>query len=281
MGQAFAERLAPLIADRSPLCLGLDPSAELVAAWGLENDAEGLRRFCGTVLEAADGRVAVIKPQAGFFERLGAVGSTELARAVGGIQAQGALALVDAKCGDFAATMEGYAQGFLGEASGFGADAMTVTAYLGVDALRPVFQRAAATRSAVFVVVLSSNPEGRALQSARHPDGRTVAERLADEITAFNAGLGGGVGPVGAVVGATVDAGEAAAILARLPQSPILAPGVGAQGATLEEVGARFARAAGRTLPSASRSILAAGPTVAGLREAIDRHRDQAWRALG
>ena len=281
MGQTFAERLAPLISDRSPLCLGLDPSAELMAAWGLEDGAEGLKRFCGTVLEAADGRVAVIKPQAGFFERLGAAGSAELARAVGGIKAQGALALVDAKRGDFAATMEGYARGFLGEGSGFGADAMTVTAYLGFEALRPVFARATATGSAVFVVVLSSNPEGRALQTARHADGRTVAERLADEITAFNAALGVGVGPVGAVVGATLDAVEAAAILARLPQAPILAPGVGAQGATLAEVGARFAGAAGRTLPSASRSILGAGPTVARLRAAIDRHRDEAWRALG
>ena len=160
----FAERLAPLIRDRSPLCLGLDPSADLLAAWGLEGGAEGLRRFCGVVLEAADGRIGVIKPQAGCFERLGSPGAVELARAVAGIRAQGSLALVDAKRGDFAATMAGYAEGFLGAGSGFGADALTVTAYLGFEALRPVFERAAATGSAVFVVVMSSNPEGRALQ---------------------------------------------------------------------------------------------------------------------
>ncbi len=278
--QSFAERFSVLADARSPLCLGLDPSADLMRAWGLNDDSEGLRRFCGTVLEAADERLAVIKPQAGFFERHGALGMAEMARAVAGVRAQGALSLIDAKRGDVDSTMEGYAQGFLGAGSGFGADAMTVTAYLGFGALKPVFDRAAATGSAIFVVVHSSNPEGRSLQDARHPDGRTVSEALADDITAFNAGLGAGTGPIGAVVGATIDPAHAA-ILDRLPRSLILAPGVGAQGASLADVGANFAGTHGRTLPSASRGLLRHGPTVAGLREAIDRYRDQAWRMWG
>jgi len=275
--QSFAERFSILAEARSPLCLGLDPSADLMRAWGLNDDPEGLRRFCDTVLEAAGERLAVIKPQAGFFERLGAGGMAEMARLIAGIRAQGALSLIDAKRGDVASTMEGYAQGFLGASSGFGADAMTVTAYLGFNALKPVFDRGSATGSAVFVVVHSSNPEGRSLQNARHPDGRTVAQALADDITAFNGKLGAGTGPVGAVVGATVDPAQAA-ILNRLPQSLILAPGVGAQGASLADVGANFAATRGRTLPSVSRGLLRHGPTVAGLRQAIDRHRDEAWR---
>ena len=143
-----------------------------------------------------------------------------------------------------------------------------------------MFDRAAATGSAVFVVVHSSNPEGRSLQDARHPDGRTVSEALADDISAFNAGLGAGTGPVGAVVGATIDPAHVA-ILDRLPQSLILAPGVGAQGARLADIGATFAAPRGRTLPSVSRGLLRQGPSVAGLRQAIDRHRDEAWRTLG
>jgi len=274
---SFAERFSALAETRSPLCLGLDPSADLMDAWGLTDDPEGLRRFCETVLEAAGDRLAVIKPQAGFFERLGPAGMAEMARAVAGVRAQGALSLVDAKRGDVDSTMAGYAQGFLGPESGFGADAMTVTAYLGVGALKPVFDRAAATGSAVFVVVHSSNPEGRSLQDARHVDGRTVSETLADEITAFNASLGAGAGPIGAVVGATIDPAHAA-ILDRLPQSLILAPGVGAQGASLADVGRGFAATRGRTLPSVSRGLLRHGPTVAGLREAIDCYRDEAWR---
>ena len=276
---SFAERFTTLAEARSPLCLGLDPSADMFRAWGLADNAEGLRRFCATVLEAADDRLAVIKPQSGFFERFGPVGMAELARASAQIRAQGALSLIDCKRGDVIGTMRGYAGGFLGADAGFACDAITVTAYLGFDALRPVFGRAAETGGAAFVVVHSSNPEGRALQTARHADGRTVSEALADEITGFNAGVGAAIGPVGAVVGATLDASDTA-LLDRLPRSLILAPGVGDQGACLADVGARFVVTRGRTLPSASRAILRHGPTLAGLREAIDRYRDDAWRAL-
>lgn len=275
----FAARFARLGAARSPLCLGLDPSAELLAAWGLNDDAEGLKRFCGTVLEAAGDSLAVVKPQSGFFERLGPAGLAELAAAARAIRDRGALCLIDAKRGDVASTMEGYAHAVFGE-GGFDADAVTVNAYLGFAALRPIFDRAAAQGGAVFVVVHSSNPEARALQSARRADGRTVAEALADGVAAFNAALGGGVGPVGAVVGATINEADAD-LIGRLPNALILAPGVGVQGASLAGVAARFAPAAGRVLPSVSRAILRAGPSVGGLREAMARHREAAWACAG
>ena len=279
----FAERLIQLVQVRSSLCLGLDPSADLMKLWGLGDDVEGLKRFCGTVLDAADGTVSVVKPQAGFFERFGPEGMAELGRVVGRIREQGALSLIDGKRGDVPGTMEGYAEAMIGPGKGFGADAMTVAPYLGFDALRPALDRAVAKGAAVFVVVRSSNPDGRSLQDARHPDGRTVAEALADDISAFNAQCGPGAGPIGAgpigaVIGATID--EAGArILARLPQSLVLAPGVGAQGASIADVEATFGRSLLRTLPSVSRAILREGPTVQGLRAAIDRFRDQVWMA--
>jgi orotidine-5'-phosphate decarboxylase len=274
----FAERFVQLAQVRSSLCLGLDPSAELLKLWGLEDDAEGLKRFCETVLEAAGDTVSVVKPQAGFFERFGPPGMVELGRVVGRIREQGALSLIDGKRGDVPGTMEGYAEAMIGDGKGFGADAMTVAPYLGFDALRPALDRAAANGAAVFVVVRSSNADGRSLQDARHPDGRTVAEALADHISAFNAKCGPGAGPIGAVIGATID--EAGArILARLPQSLVLAPGVGAQGASVADVEATFGRSLLRTLPSVSRAILREGPTVQGLRGAIGRFRDQVWKA--
>jgi orotidine-5'-phosphate decarboxylase len=258
------------------MCLGLDPSRELVGAWGLADDAPGLARFCAIVIEAAGDRLAVVKPQSAFFERLGPAGMAQLARVTTALRDQGALSLLDCKRGDMAATMEGYAQAMLGEESGFGADAMTVTAWLGFQALRPALDRAAEVGAAVFVVVRSSNPEGRVTQDAVLADGRALADGLADEITAYNAALGEGVGPVGAVMGATLTAADAAT-LARLPRSLILAPGVGAQGATIADIAANFGPAVGRTLPSASRSILRCGPSISALREAIDRARDEAW----
>jgi orotidine-5'-phosphate decarboxylase len=273
----FFERFVALSAERSPLCLGLDPSEEVFAHWGLPSDAAGLRRFCATVLEAVADRIAVAKPQAAFFERFGPAGMAELAAVTARLREQGVLSLIDAKRGDVPGTMAGYAQAMLGPGSGFGGDAMTVSAYLGFEALSPVFDRAKATGTAAFVVVHSSNPDGRALQAARHGDGRTVAETLADEIVAANLQ---NAGAVGAVVGATI-APEAAALVERLPSSLILAPGVGAQGAQMEEVGRKFASARGRVLPSVSRDILRRGPSVEALREAIDRYRERAHAACG
>jgi orotidine-5'-phosphate decarboxylase len=99
--------------------------------WGLSDDAEGLHRFCGVVMEAAADRLAVVKPQAAFFERLGPPGLSELAKTVATIREQGALSIIDCKRGDVIDTMEGYAEAMLGPDSGFGGDAMTVTATSG------------------------------------------------------------------------------------------------------------------------------------------------------
>lgn len=274
---SFSERFTALASARSPLCLGLDPSAEVFAHWGLASDAAGLQRFCGTILDAVGDSLAVVKPQAAFFERFGPAGMTQLAQAAAQLRSRNVLSLIDAKRGDVGGTMQGYASAMLGPDSGFGGDAATVTAYLGFEALQPMFDRAAATGTAVFVVVHSSNPEGRALQSARMADGRTVSQALADAATAQNAAT---PGLVGAVIGATVSQHDAA-IVERLPGALILAPGVGAQGADLATVGSRFAHAQGRVIPSVSRDILRHGPGVADLRAAIDRYRDQAWAALG
>lgn len=116
------------------------------------------------------------------------------------------------------------------------------------------------------------------MQNARLGDGRIVADALADEITAFNAALGHAIGPIGAVLGATVN-GIAANVLARLSRSLILASVVGARGASLDDVRDNFGSMMGRTLASVSRSILRHGPSPAALREAIDRYRVEAWRA--
>jgi orotidine-5'-phosphate decarboxylase len=140
---SFNERFFQLADKRSPLCVGLDPSRELMRGWGLSDNAEGLHRFCGVVMEAAGDRIAVVKPQSGFFERFGPPGLSELARAVVTIREQGALSIIDCKRGDVIETMEGYAEAMLGPDSGFGGDAMTVTAYLGFGALRLVLDRAA------------------------------------------------------------------------------------------------------------------------------------------
>ena len=275
---SFAERFLTLADERSPLCLGVDPAVEFLQQWGLPRDATGLRTFCDIVMEATGERVAVVKPQSAFFEQFGPEGMAELKRLVGMIKERGALALIDVKRGDIGHTLDAYADAMIGPDSPFGGDAMTATAYMGFGSLSPLLKKAAERGAGVFVVVRSSNPDGRALQDARLADGRTVATALADDITEFNAMVGGGVGPVGAVMGATIE-GTATETLARLPKSLLLAPGIGAQGATFDDMARNFGPATARALPSISRGILAKGPDVAALRTAIEENCTMARKA--
>jgi orotidine-5'-phosphate decarboxylase len=274
----FAERFLDLAAKRSPLCVGIDPSIELLAQWGLPASAAGVGAFCDIMVEAMGERVAIVKPQAAFFEQFGPDGMRQLARLVHNVQARGALALIDVKRGDIGHTLDAYADAMIGPESPFGGDAMTATAYMGFGSLKPLLEKAVARNCGVFVVVRSSNPEGRTLQDAKLVDGRTVATALADDITAYNSAVSDGIGPVGAVMGATLE-GAATETLAHLPNALLLAPGIGAQGATFDDLARNFGPAARRTVPAVSRGILAKGPSVAALTEAIERHCGQALRA--
>ena len=273
----FAQRFIALSEARSPLCLGVDPSIELLDQWGLARNASGLAAFCDILMEAMGEQVAIVKPQSAFFEQFGPDGMREMARVVKMIQARGALALIDVKRGDIGHTLDAYADAMIGPDSPVGGDAMTVLAYLGFGSLAPLLRKAVERQSGVFVVVRSSNPEGRPLQDARLGDGRTVATALADDITAFNRSTGAETGPVGAVMGATIE-GSATETLSHLENALILAPGIGAQGATFDDVARNFGPAVRRVLPSVSRGILANGPSVTALRDAIARHCDGARR---
>src|SRR5439155_12251266 len=105
-------------------------------------------------------------------------------------------------------------------------------------------------------LALTSNPEGAEVQAAVGADGRTVAGRILDAVGAENARSGSG--SVGAVVGATL-AGSAPD-LSQLG-GPVLAPGVGAQGATVADLPRVFGAALPQVLPSASRQVLRHGPS--------------------
>jgi orotidine-5'-phosphate decarboxylase len=276
---SFAERFLDLAAKRSPLCVGIDPAVELLGQWGLPASAAGVGTFCDIMMEAMGERVAIVKPQAAFFEQFGPDGMQELARVVRNIQARGALALIDVKRGDIGHTLDAYADAMIGPDSPFGGDAMTVAPYMGFGALKPLMKKAVERSAGVFVVVRSSNPEGRALQDAKLADGRSVATSLADDITAYNQSIGDGVGSVGAVMGATLE-GAATETLTHLPNALLLAPGIGAQGATFDDLARNFGPAARRAVPAVSRGILGKGPSVAALTEAIERYCEQAFTLI-
>lgn len=281
----FGTRLSAAMSAHGPLCVGIDPHPPLLAAWGLPDSAEGLRRFALTVLEAVAGRVAAVKPQAAFFERHGAAGVAVLEEVVAAGRDTGTLVVVDAKRGDIGSTMGAYADAYLRDGSPLAGDALTVSPYLGFGSLAPAVEAALATGRGLFVLALTSNPEGPAVQHARDAGGVAVADRVAREAAAANAAqlaaTGGPLGSVGLVVGATVgDAPARLGVDLAAVRGPLLAPGVGAQGAGPAELAAVFGDARAAVLASSSRGVLAAGPSVAGLREAALRAAEEAGAAL-
>ena len=261
----FGVRLSDATSARGPLCLGIDPHPELLAAWGLPTDANGLNAFCEVCIEAyAD--FAVVKPQVAFFETYGAAGYSVLERTIAALRAAGVLVLADAKRGDIGTTMAAYAAAWAGE-SPLASDAVTASPYLGFGSLRPLLDTAAEHERGVFVLAATSNPEGASVQRAVI-DGRTVAQSIVDAVAAEN--RSSGTGSVGVVVGATLSNVPDLSALG----GPVLLPGVGAQGGRPEALMGLGGAADGTLLPSVSREVLRAGPDVSDVRAAAERMRD-------
>ncbi|WP_433294945.1 orotidine-5'-phosphate decarboxylase [Actinoplanes sp. CA-030573] len=275
--ETFGQRLTDAVAKRGPLCVGIDPHAALLGRWGLTDDVAGLERFARTVVDALADRVAVVKPQSAFFERFGSRGIGILESTIRQLREAGALVLLDVKRGDIGSTMAAYASAYLDPSSSLRADAITVSPYLGVGSLQPAFDLAAANGAGVFALALTSNPEGASVQHAVASDGRTVAQTVIDEISQLNKGAQP-LGYLGLVVGATI--GRTGHDLSRV-NGPLLAPGLGAQGATPSDLRSVFGESLRNVLPSYSREVLNAGPSVAALRAAADRAVDECRTALG
>jgi orotidine-5'-phosphate decarboxylase len=276
---SFGARVAEAVGRLGPLCAGIDPSAALLEAWGLPDDATGLGSFCRICVEAFGGAVAVIKPQVAFFERHGSAGLAELERLLVEARQAGLLVLADAKRGDIDTTAAAYADAWLGEGSTLAADAVTAHPYLGLAALAPLIALAGRTGRGVIVVTRSSNPEGRLIQEAITRTGDSVEESLLAEIAAWNDSPEIPTGTVGAVIGATLE--RSIFPLSQLG-GVILAPGLGAQGAQLDEIADRFGGCApGTVIASTSRALLATGPKPAELRRAASELSAELAAVLG
>ncbi|HEY2765130.1 MAG TPA: orotidine-5'-phosphate decarboxylase [Pseudonocardiaceae bacterium] len=272
----FGVRLIAAMAARGPLCAGIDPHPALLRDWGLADDPAGLERFALTAVEALAPEVAVVKPQSAFFERHGARGIAVLERVLAGARVAGALVLLDVKRADIGSTMAGYAEAYLSEGAPLAADAITVSPYLGVGALEPAFDLAGRAGRGVFVLALTSNPEGAEVQAALTSTGATVAQSVVDAVAARNVGRRP-VGDFGVVIGATTPPG---ALRLDALGGPVLAPGLGTQGATLADLHQVFGGAVGQVLPATSRDLLRHGPESVTLRRAARRMADDAAAGL-
>ncbi|SCB91459.1 MULTISPECIES: orotidine-5'-phosphate decarboxylase [Gordonia] len=270
----FGDRYARVVAERGRLCAGIDPHGALLEEWGLPVTVDGLSRFADICVDSLGPVAAVIKPQVAFFEPFGAAGFAVLERVIAGCRDAGALVIADAKRGDIGSTMAAYAQAWLSESSPLCADSVTASPYLGYESLRPALDLAREGSRGVFVLARTSNPEGGDIQRARAGE-QTVAQSIVDAAAAENTD---GTATVGLVVGATREHGLDLADL----RGPILAPGLGAQGATAADLPVVFDGAdPAWVLPASSRGVLRAGPDAALLRDAFVRTRDEVEAALG
>ena len=267
--KTFGSRLHSAMAHRGPLCVGIDPHPELLEAWDLPVSADGLESFAEICVEAFDGRIALIKPQVAFFEAFGSAGMAVLERTISVLTDSGTLVLADAKRGDIGSTMAAYARAWLSDDSPLASDAMTVSPYLGFGSLEPALSLAEDTHRGVFVLAATSNPEGAQVQLAVGSDGRAIRQTVVDEVAARNADAEI-LGSVGVVVGATLaDAPD----LSRI-NGPVLLPVVGAQGGDPDAVKRLVSGNLRLAVPSVSREVLRAGPSVTALQAAVHRLTD-------
>ncbi|WP_409330670.1 orotidine-5'-phosphate decarboxylase [Trujillonella humicola] len=285
MSAAFGARLADAVAARGPLCVGVDPHPPLLERWGLPDSPEGLARFTDAVVDALAGTVAVLKPQMAFYERHGSRGAAVLEDAVARARAAGALVLLDAKRGDIGSTMDAYAD-YLRPDHPLAVDALTVSPYLGPGSLQPAVDTARQHGGGLFVLARTSNPDAGTFQHAVVGE-RSVAQVVVDTVRGWNtpewvvgdplpdigsardvaSRFGPATGSFGVVVGATL--AELDVDLTGLG-GPVLAPGLGAQGGSPEDLRRLFGRGAA-VVPTVSRDVLTAGPGAAGLRAAAQR----------
>jgi orotidine-5'-phosphate decarboxylase len=260
-------------ANHSLLCVGLDIDPARIPEH-LRAAPGGPATFADAIVAATADLVCAYKPNLAFYLAEGLTGLGTLSAAIASIRrrAPGVPVILDAKFGDIDVSAAGYAR-FAFDV--LGVDAVTVNPYLGEDALRPFFERA---DRAAFVLCKTSNAGSGDLQDMA-VDGEPLHLRVAGRIAAWHDRYG----CVGAVVGATYPR-QVGAVRARLPYSPLLIPGVGAQGGALEAtVRAGVDAAGGNIVVNASRAVIYAGAgrdfaeharaAAASLRDAINGAR--------
>jgi orotidine-5'-phosphate decarboxylase len=281
----FADRLmAAVDRCRTPVMVGLDPRVDSLPRGLLADElkrdpsavADAFARFSRGVIDVVRDLVPVVKPQAAFFEQWGPAGMMALGQVIDYARSHGLLVVLDGKRNDIGSTATAYAEAYLGAPpdSPWGADALTVSPYLGDDSLTPFVDVAQQRGAGVFVLVKTSNPGGRMLQDLvidGRPLYRVVGEYV-EQLAKSSCGACG-YGAVGAVVGATYPE-QAAELRAAMPHTWFLVPGFGAQGGTARDVAAAFDANGRGAIVNNSRGIIFAHSAKAYK----DRFGDSRWQ---
>ncbi len=279
----FADRLLERARNLGPLCVGIDPHPAMLPPLFGPPGPEAAARWGLALVERCAGKVAVIKPQAGLFERWGAKGMAALEQVCVAAQRADMLVILDAKRGDIGSTADGYAEGYLGAGASCPCDAITVNPYMGIDTIEPFVSVAEKQGKGVVVLARTSNPGSQDFQ-AKLVDGEPLYLHVARALQPMVARLRGAGGWSGLmmVAGATGPE-DARRLRAAAGEAMFLVPGYGAQGAGAHEAVAGFVKRGNRLeggVVNASRSAASpAGSMEAGTAAAWETAIDKAIAA--
>ncbi|NLE23781.1 MAG: orotidine-5'-phosphate decarboxylase [Clostridiaceae bacterium] len=274
----FSDKLAQQIKSKNnPSVLGLDPKLEYIPALIKEKyfngdvrsqkaAAECIIEFNKRLIDALYEVIPAIKPQLAYYEMYGIEGIRAFYETIGYSKEKGLLVIADGKRNDIGTTAQAYATAYLGRTDingtleeAFGADSLTVNAYLGIDGIKPFIDACENNDKGIFVLVKTSNPSSGQLQDLKLQDGRTIYEAMADLVNEWGSTTIGqcGYSSVGAVVGATYPK-QLEDMRKRMPKAWILVPGYGAQGGTAADVAVAFDKDGLGAVINASRSLMCA-----------------------
>ncbi len=275
----FADRLTAAIEEKgTPSIVGIDPRYAMLPAELKHGDnptraeaASAVEAFGIRLVDVVAPLVPAVKPNIAFFEQFGWEGYRAYMNIVARAREKGLLVVADAKRGDIGSTAEAYAVSLFDEMD---VDAVTLSPWLGEDSLKPFFARFDRGKGC-FLLVKTSNPSSADIQD-REQDGGTVFTTVAGLVRKWGNDFIGerGLSSVGAVVGATFPE-QAADLRERMPTTPFLLPGYGAQGGKAESLRNAFGPGGTGALVNSSRGIIfayAREPYAAGFGE--DRWED-------
>ncbi len=237
----FVDRLMKATLELGPLCVGVDPHFGKIPALFGTNGAEAVANWGEAVIARCEGKVSMVKPQAGLFERWGSKGVAALERVCVAAQKANLLVMMDAKRGDIGSTAVGYAEAYLGADACAPSDAITVNPYMGLDTLEPFVEVAIREGKGIAVLARTSNP-GSADFQAKDLEGAPLFMRVAQALNPLAQRLQGKEtkwSGLMLVAGATGPE-EARLLREAAPICPFLVPGYGAQGAGAAQAVAGF-----------------------------------------
>lgn len=280
----FGQRLKAVTKELGSICVGIDPHSSELQNWGLQDDLAGLEEFSFQILDACTDRVGVIKPQIAFFERFGSGGIQVLERLLAEAKKRSIITILDVKRGDIGSTMAAYSDAYLKPGAALEVDAITLSPFLGFDSLSPALKYVKEAGKGVYLLALTSNPEGAQIQhatprsNASLPAGdASIAAMITRQAADFNRSLKESEwGSVGLVVGATIgDGATQAGVELNSFNGTFLSPGFQAQGASVNELKSIFGKSAKKVLISLSRGVSQAGPNLPEIIKVITKFKEE------